>query len=316
MSLPLPPSDPAQIRRVAFLGTPALAVPTLKALHTAGYEIPMVVTAEDKRRGRGGKTSPTAVKAAARDLGIPVTSTVDDLLSVHAEDPIDLAVVVAFGQIIRPHVLAEIPMVNIHFSDLPRWRGAAPVERAILAGDTETAIAIMSVVEGLDEGDVWALHPVPIHRDETLLTLWQSMAISGAGVLIEAMRNGFTDPTSQSGEVLYARKLTVLDRFLDWERSAIELDRIVRVGNAWSSFRGDRFKIHMAEPVETDLRPGEIQDLVVGTADGGLRLITVQPAGKPRMDAKDWANGAQPNGDRFDILGEDGEGNTDPDAAS
>ena len=262
----------------------------------------MVVSAEDKRRGRGGKTSPTAVKAAAIDLGIPVSSEVDALLAEHAREPIDLAVVVAFGQIIRPHVLAEIPMVNIHFSDLPRWRGAAPVERAILAGDTETAIAIMSVAEGLDEGDVWALHPVPIHLDETLLTLWQSMAISGAGVLIEAMRQGFTDPTPQTGEELYAKKLTILDRFLDWQRTAIELDRIIRVGNAWSTFGGDRFKIHMAEPVEAGHPAGEIRDLVVGTADGGLRLITVQPAGKPRMDAKDWANGAQPEGKSFDPL--------------
>lgn len=305
MTLPLPPSDPAAIRRVAFLGTPALAVPTLKALHTAGYEIPLVVSAEDKRRGRGGKLSPTAVKAAALDLGIPVTTEVDELLAVHAEQPIDLAVVVAFGQIIRPHVLAEIPMVNIHFSDLPRWRGAAPVERAILAGDTETAIAIMSVVEGLDEGDIWALHKVPIHRDETLLTLWQSMAISGAGVLIEAMRNGFADPTPQTGEVVYAKKLNVLDRYLDWHRPAIELDRIIRVGNAWTMFRGDRFKVHMAEPVEASHSVGEIQDLVVGTGDEGLRLLTVQPAGKPRMDAGDWANGAQPDGERFDTLGDE-----------
>jgi len=299
--MPLPPADPDAIRRVAFLGTPALSVPTLKALHTAGYEIPIVISAEDKRRGRGGKTSPTAVKAAALDLGIPVSSEVDALLEVHAEEPIDLAVVVAFGQIIRPHVLAEIPMVNIHFSDLPRWRGAAPVERAILAGDTETAIAIMTVAEGLDEGDVWALHRVPIHRDETLLTLWQSMAISGPGVLLEVMRNGFTDPTPQTGEVVYAKKLTMIDRFLDWSKTSIELDRIVRVGNAWSLFRGDRFKVHMSEPVEADIAVGEIQDLVVGTGDEGLRLLQVQPEGKARMDAKDWANGAQPNGESFDI---------------
>lgn len=305
VNLPLPPSDPNAIQRVAFLGTPALAVPTLKAIHTAGYEIPIVVSAEDKRRGRGAKKSPTAVKAAALDLGIRVTSEVDDLLAVHAEEPIDLAVVVAFGQIIRPHVLAEIPMVNIHYSDLPRWRGAAPVERAILAGDTETAIAIMSVVEGLDEGDVWALHKVPIHLDETLLTLWQSMAFSGAGVLIETMRNGFTDPTPQTGEVLYAKKLTVLDRFLDWHRPATELNRIVRVGNAWTMFRGDRFKVHLAELAEVNHPVGEIHDLVVGTGDGGLRLLAVQPAGKPRMDAGDWANGAQPDGERFDTLGDE-----------
>ena len=308
--------------RLIFMGTPDFSVPILDALHSAGHEIVAVYCQPPRPSGRGKKERPTPVHSRALALGLtvchPTSLKSPEEQATFAAHDAEIAVVVAYG-LILPQAILDAPLhgcLNIHASLLPRWRGAAPVERAILAGDTETAIAIMSVVEGLDEGDVWALHPVPIHRDETLLTLWQSMAISGAGVLIEAMRNGFTDPTSQSGEVLYARKLTVLDRFLDWERSAIELDRIVRVGNAWSSFRGDRFKIHMAEPVETDLRPGEIQDLVVGTADGGLRLITVQPAGKPRMDAKDWANGAQPNGDRFDILGEDGEGNTDPDAAS
>ena len=152
MSLPLPPSDPGDIRRVAFLGTPEIAVPTLVALCDAGYEIPLVVSGADKRRGRGKETSPTPVKAAALERSIAVAAAVDDLLEVHRMQPIDLAVVVAFGKMIRPHLLSEIPMVNIHFSALPRWRGAAPVERAILEGDAETAIAIMTVSEGLDEG--------------------------------------------------------------------------------------------------------------------------------------------------------------------
>jgi len=196
----IPPSDPTAIRRVAFLGTPALAVPTLVALHEAGYEVPLVVSGADKRRGRGREKSPTPVKAAAEELGIEVTTEVDDLLTLHKSEPIDLAVVVAFGKIIRSHVLAEIPMVNIHFSPLPRWRGAAPVERAILAGDTETAIAIMSVAEGLDEGDVWATKSVAITQRDTVMSLWESMSEQGPQLLVDTMRAGFTDPTPQVGE--------------------------------------------------------------------------------------------------------------------
>ncbi len=299
MTLPLPPADPSAIRRVAFLGTPEIAVPTLQALHSAGYEIPMVISGEDKRRGRGKEKSPTPVKAAALELGISVGTEVAEMLAVHEENPIDLAVVVAFGQLIRLPALEAIPMVNIHFSDLPRWRGAAPVERALLEGDAETAIAIMSVVEGLDEGDVWAKTIVPITDDDTLFSLWESMSIDGAQLLIDTMNAGFTDPQPQVGETVYARKLKPKDGWLDWSRPARQLLRVIRVGRAWTMLGDDRFKIHDAEVVDATLPAGEIADLVVGTGDGGLRLITVQPAGKPRMDADAWANGAQPDGETF-----------------
>ncbi len=298
-SLPLPPSTPDGIRRVAFLGTPSIAVPTLRAIHGAGFEIPLVVSGADKRRGRGRELSPTPVKAEALELGLAVSANVDDLLDVHADDPIDLAVVVAFGKLIRPHVLAEIPMVNIHFSALPRWRGAAPVERALLAGDTKTAICIMAVAEGLDEGDIWAQLDVSISPEDTLFSLWDSMSIDGAELLVDQLRNGFTDPEPQVGEPVYARKVNSDDLLLDWERPAAELLRVVRVGNAWTTLSGDRFKVHDAEVVESALPSGEIRDLVVGTGMGGLRLVTVQPANKPRLEAAAWANGAQPDGMRF-----------------
>ena len=301
MSLPLPPSNPDDIRRVAFLGTPAIAVPTLRALREAGYEIPLVVSGADKRRGRGKETSPTAVKEVALEFGFEVTTEVDDLLRVHADDPIDLAVVVAFGKLIRPHVLAEIPMVNIHFSALPRWRGAAPVERALLEGDESTAICVMTISEGLDEGAIWAKLDVPISEDDTLHALWESMSIDGAALMVETMRAGFTDPREQVGEPVYARKLTCDDGYLDWTSDATRLLRVVRVGNAWTTYRGERFKMHDAEVVDSSLAPGVLGDLTVGTGARGLLLKTVQPAGKPRMDAAAWANGAQPNGQ---ILGE------------
>jgi len=305
-ALPLPPADPLLIRRVAFLGTPQIAVPTLRAIHAAGYDVPLVVSGADKRRGRGKQTSPTPVKAAALDLELSVTTEVDDLLVEHEANPIDVAVVVAFGQIIRPHVLEQIPMVNIHFSALPRWRGAAPVERAILEGDSETAIAIMAVAVGLDEGDVWASVPIRLGDEDTLHHVWESMSVDGAALLVDTLRSGFSDATPQMGDVVYARKLTTLDGWLDWSRSAVELSRVIRVGRAWTIFDGDRFKIHSASIVESSLPPGAIEDGVVGTAFGGLRLVVVQPAGKPRMDASAWANGAQPDGRSFDLEQPDG----------
>jgi methionyl-tRNA formyltransferase len=301
VSLPLPPSDPDDIRRVAFLGTPQIAVPTLVALCDAGYEVPLVVSGADKRRGRGRDTSPTPVKVVALERGLAVVTAVDELLEVHHTNPIDLAVVVAFGKIIRPNVLAEIPMVNIHFSALPRWRGAAPVERAILEGDTTTAIAIMTVSEGLDEGDVWAQVPVPIDPSATVESLWNEMSVQGAQLLIDLMARGFLTHEPQVGEVRHAHKLTSEDLRLDWNRPASELHRIVRVGDAWTTLDGGRFKIHAAAIVDSVLPPGEIEDGVVGTSDGGIELITVQPAGKPRMAAEAWANGARPNGKVFGV---------------
>lgn len=300
---------PESIRRVAFLGTPQLAVPTLQAIVEAEFEVPIVISGADKRRGRGSETTPTAVKAAALELEIPVAQTVDELIAEHRSEPIDLAVVVAFGQIIRPEVLAEIPMINLHFSPLPRWRGAAPIERALLTGDEETAVAVMTVAVGLDEGDVWASSPAAIGPTDTVASLWERLSVSGAALVVDtihAMNAGTARAHPQEGEVTYARKITTDDRRLDWELRADELDRVVRVGGAWTLFRDDRFKIHEADPVddpfapESGLSPGEVyhgvNGVLIGTGEGALRPRVVQPAGKPRMDADDWANGARPDG--------------------
>ena len=154
---------PAHPRRLVFLGTPAMAVPPLRALVAAGYDVALVVTRPDKRRGRGSEPAPSPVKAAAVELGLPVTHRVDDALDAGA----DLGVVVAYGALIKAHVLAELPMVNLHFSLLPRWRGAAPVERALLAGDAETGVCVMQLEEGLDTGPVFACERRPIGPDQT-----------------------------------------------------------------------------------------------------------------------------------------------------
>ena len=153
--------------KLAFLGTPEVAVPPLRALVADGHDVRLVVTRADKRRGRGSALVASPVKAAAQDLGLPVTDQVDDVIDAGAE----LGVVVAFGRLIKPHVLAVLPMVNVHFSLLPRWRGAAPLERAILAGDAETGVCLMELEEGLDTGPVYACTRMAVGPEETAAEL-------------------------------------------------------------------------------------------------------------------------------------------------
>lgn len=260
-----------------------MAVPPLRALHAAGFEIALVVTNPDRRRGRGSRTEPSPVKAAALELGLPVSHEVDDALSVDA----DLGVVVAFGRIIRPHVLDALPMVNLHFSLLPRWRGAAPVERAILAGDTVTGVDLMVVEEGLDTGAVYAREELDIGPDETAEELRDRLVERGTELLVDQLRDGLGTPTPQRGEPVYAHKLTTDDLHIDWERPAVDIHRQVRVGGAWTTEDGDRLKIW-----RTTLSPTGT-GVEHPTGDGSIEILEVQPAGRARMDAAAWARGAR-----------------------
>lgn len=289
MALPLPPADP---RRIAYLGTPVDAVGPLQALADAGYDIPVVVTAPDKRRGRGGGTSPSPVKEAALELDLPVAHEVDAVLDAH----VDLGVVVAFGQIIRPHVLAEVPMVNLHFSLLPRWRGAAPVERAILAGDPVTGVCVMQMEEGLDTGGTYACRSVAIEEDTTAAELRSRLGEMGTELLLEELEQGEWLVTPQEGEAVYAHKITPDDLRIDWTDSAVHIHRQVRVGGAHTTFRDGRFKILQASVVDeppAGLGPGMLHGDIVGCGEGALRFAVVQPEGKPRQPAPDWLNGAR-----------------------
>src|SRR3954453_18858121 len=173
--------------RLAYLGTPAASVPPLRALAAAGHEIAIVVTQPDKRRGRGGALIPSPVAAAAEELGLPVSHKVDAVLDAGVE----LGVVVAFGRLIKPHVLERVPMVNVPFSLLPRWRGAAPVERAILAGDPETGVCLMGLEEGLDTGLVCESGPVAIGREETGDELRDRLVEVGSEMLVRRLAHGF-----------------------------------------------------------------------------------------------------------------------------
>src|SRR3954451_7647825 len=211
--------------RLAFLGTPAMALPPLRALVEHRFDVAAVVTRVDKRRGRGSSLVPSAVKQAAEELDIPVHHRVDDLLDLG----IDLGVVVAFGQIIKPHVLARIRMVNLHFSLLPRWRGAAPVERALLAGDTETGVCVMDVEEGLDTGGVYERTVVPIGPTTTADELRAELVEVGTEMLVRRLRDGLGAPEPQRGEPTYADKIRPEELRLDWSRPPVELNRVVRV---------------------------------------------------------------------------------------
>ena len=284
---PLPSGPP---RRLAFLGTPPLAVPPLRALVAAGHEVALVVSQPDKRRGRGAALLPSPVKAAALELGLPVTERVADV--VDAE--VDLGVVVAFGRIIPASVLERVPMVNLHFSLLPRWRGAAPVERAILAGDDRTGVDLMVVEEGLDTGGVLARTEVAIGPDDDLESLRTRLVEAGTALLLDGVARGFGSPRPQEGEPTYAAKLEPHEHELDWSAPAVDVHRRVRVGGAWTTHRGRRLKVHRASV------PPRGDGPVVPAADGPVELVEVQPEGKGRMGGAEWARGArwQP-GDRL-----------------
>lgn len=288
-----PPS--ADISRIIYLGTPALAVPPLIALHHAGYEIPLVISRPDARRGRGKELTPSPVKAAAVELGLPVT---DDLAAL-ADVSADLAVVVAYGRIIPTSLLEQLPFVNIHFSLLPRWRGAAPVERAILAGDTHTGVCLMALEEELDTGAVYRRAEVAIDPDEDLEELRGRLVEIGTRQLVDALGEGLGEPVPQDGEPVYAKKITSAERELDWTDGTDEIHRRVRVGGAFTTFRGKRLKIHRTARVEAraGLEPGAFDGLLIGTGDGRLELVDVQAEGKPRQEAAAWRNGAQPTAD-------------------
>ncbi len=277
--------------RLAFLGTPEMAVPELRALAAAGHEILLAVTRPDRRRGRGATMSPSPVKDAATELGIPVTDDINDLLAIDAE----LGVVVAYGRLIKPPILDHLPMVNVHFSLLPRWRGAAPVERALLAGDATTGVCIMDVEEGLDTGGVYARRDVPIGPRTTAAELRAALVDVGTELLVDVLSRPLGTPEPQTGDVTYATKIESYELEVDWTSPAVAIDRWVRVGGAWTTFRRRRLKVLTSEPTEGAGEPGAIAaDGVVATGEGGLRLVTVQPEGKAAMSWAAFANGARP----------------------
>jgi methionyl-tRNA formyltransferase len=313
--------------RLVFLGTPAAAVPPLQALVAAGHDVALVVSRADKRRGRGSDLLPSPVKEAAVELGLPVTDSLDDVAASGAE----LGVVVAYGRIIPSSLLDVVPMVNLHFSLLPRWRGAAPVERAVLEGDAETGVCLMAVEKGLDTGPIYAVGDTTIDEHESVEELRARLVEIGCRLLIENLSNGVAGlpiPRDQVGEPTYAEKIRPEELELHWERDANHLSRVVRLGRAWTTFRGRRLRVLEAgvepwvraesavagQPVGASAAggtskaaasegasPGALSGEVVTAGEGThLRLIRVQPEGKQPMSAADWLRGARPgSGERL-----------------
>ena len=276
-------SDGCEVLKLVYFGTPAAAVPPLEALVAAGHEVAAVITQPDRRRGRGSGLVGSPVRVAAESLGLAVLTPdkartiVDDVRTLDA----DLGVVVAFGQLLPVELLAAIDggLVNVHFSLLPRWRGAAPVERAILAGDSETGVCIMGVEEGLDTGPVYARTTVTVGEEETAGELHARLVQAGTQLLVATVPKVATiAPEVQDGEPTYAAKLSVDEFELDLARPVGELMRLVRAGNprpgAWLTVDGARFKVWSAHESEGRFVPDE-----------------VQPEGKPRMAYASWRAG-------------------------
>jgi len=271
--------------KLVYFGTPDMAVPPLKALIDAGHDVVRVITRVDKKRGRGSALSPSPVKAAAFELGLTVSHDPDEVLAA-VGDGAELGVVVAYGRIIKPHLLSAIPMVNLHYSLLPRWRGAAPVERAILSGDTVTGVDVMRLEEGLDVGGIYAEERVPIGADITADELREQLTEVGCRLLVKVLDRPLVEwidtAVAQVGDAMYASKLEKGESEIDWSRPELDVYRLVRIGGAWTTFRGKRLKILAAHVVEGQLIP-----------------TVVQPEGKAPMAFDAWRNGAQPAGDEL-----------------
>jgi methionyl-tRNA formyltransferase len=294
--------------RVVFLGSPRDAVAPLRALHDAGHDIALVVTQPDRRRGRGSELVASPVKQAALELNLPVVTPersreiIEQVADLHA----DLGVVVAFGQLLPQTLLDALPggFVNVHFSLLPRWRGAAPVERAILAGDVETGVCLMQLEAGLDTGPVYACARTAITDDDTAATLRARLTDLGTELLVRELVNvPGSSPVAQEGEATYAAKLAVDEFELDWKQSAEQLARVVRAGNpkpgAWTTVAGRRLKVLRAhaDPIAADQQAAEpgtvVGSAVVATSAGVLHLDDVQPEGKAVMAGHAWMSGAR-----------------------
>ncbi len=300
--------------RVIFMGTPEFAVPALNALVAAGHEVVCAYTQPPRPGGRRGQElTPTPVHRAAQALGIPVRHPVslkgaEDQAEFSALNA-DVAIVAAYGLILTPAVLAapRFGCLNLHASLLPRWRGAAPVQRAILAGDEETGVTIMQMEAGLDTGPMLAKVRTPLDR-KTAGELTAELADLGARLMIDVLADSTAYPPMRQPEqgVTYAAKIAKTEARIDWTRSAGEVERQVRAfapaPGAFSELDGERCKVLAAEIVRDDGLPGTILDdrLTIACGSGAVRPTLVQRAGRPAMTTEDLLRGwAIPQGKRL-----------------
>ncbi len=294
--------------RLVFAGTPAVAVPSLTTL-ARSFELAAVITRDDAPLGRKRVLTPSPVAEAAAELDLPVIKANrlgEDVTAQVADLHADLGVIVAYGGLVREPLLStpRLGWVNLHFSLLPRWRGAAPVQRAVMAGDVETGAAVFQLVAALDAGDVFAQVRRPIPGDATAGELLDSLAEDGAALLAEtvsAIADGTAVAVPQRGDPVLAPKLTIDDARLDLTLPVGEvyaqLRGVTPEPGAWALLDGERFKVHAARPTGgLSLPPGVVADvdgrIEVGTGTTPLELVTVQPAGRRAMAAAEWWRGA------------------------
>ncbi|XVX21831.1 methionyl-tRNA formyltransferase [Actinomycetota bacterium] len=305
--------------RLVFAGTPEVALPSLDALVASRHDVVAVVTRPDARVGRGRTLSPSPVKARAEEIGIEVLTpgrpSEPDFIARLTELAPDACPVVAYGALI-PQAVLDIPAhgwVNLHFSLLPAWRGAAPVQRALIAGDEFTGASTFRLEAGLDTGPVFGILTDRIQPRDTSGDLLGRLAEAGASLLVhtlDGIEDGTVEAVEQPGEgISHAPKLEVTDAEIDWRTPALAIDRLVRgctpAPGAWTTFRGQRLGLGPLEvagdSVGIDLAPGQVlagkREVLVGTVSAPVRLGEVRHQGKKPMPAADWARGVRPADD-------------------
>ena len=297
--------------RLVFAGTPSVAIPSLDALLSSSHDVVAVVTRPDAPAGRGRRTTASPVAERARDSGVEVltpTSPKDpDFQQRLAQLAPDCVPVVAYGALV-PAALLDLPQhgwVNLHFSLLPAWRGAAPVQHAVLHGDEITGASTFRLEAGLDTGPVYGVVTERIRPSDTSGALLERLAVSGATLLLatlDGIESGECAPVPQPADgVSLAPKLSVDDVRVDWTAPALHVDRLIRAATpapgAWTTFRDKRLKLGPVVLADESLPPGALavagDAVVAGTADRAVRLLGVQPEGKGRMAAADWARGVR-----------------------
>lgn len=290
--------------RLIFMGTPDFSVAALDALVAAGHKIAAVYTQPPRPAGRGKKDRPTPVHARARTLGLPVFTPrslkSDEALATFQSHDAEIAVVVAYG-LILPQAILDTPAkgcLNIHASLLPRWRGAAPIHRAVMAGDKETGVAIMQMEAGLDTGPVLLSKALPITGDDTTQSLHDKLAALGAGLIVEALAHyDSLTPVPQPDEgVTYAQKIDKAEARIDWTRPAIEVDRQIRglspFPGAWTEIGGERIKLLRSTLATGSAAPGtHLGDFRIACGQGAVQITRAQRQGKRPMDTEEILRG-------------------------
>jgi methionyl-tRNA formyltransferase len=290
--------------RIIFMGTPDFAVPALTALHAAGHEVACVYTQPPRPAGRGKKLMPTPVQVEAERLGLPVRSPLSlrkpEAQAEFAAFNADVAVVAAYG-LILPQAVLDAPRhgcINIHASLLPRWRGAAPIHRAVMAGDAETGVTIMQMEAGLDTGPMLHKVTVPVGR-KTTGELFAELGAVGAAAMIEVLADlsAFPPEAQNDAAAIYAPKIDKAEAKIDWAEPADVIERKVRglapFPGAWFELEGERVKLLLAEAVEGAGTPGTVldDDLAIACGTDAIRPLRLQRAGKPAMERGEFLRG-------------------------